>query len=357
MDGFAVRAQDTVANGAHPVTLKLVGESRAGHPAQIALGTGEAIAISTGAMVPAGADAVLRIERAQLDRGLVRVVEPVAVGQDMRGAGEDLRAGELALAAGTLLGPAELGVLASIGCRMPRCVKRPRVSLLSTGDELRPVGEPLPPGALHDSNSHVLAALLTTAGAQVVSSRHVGDDPEATGQAIEQALVGVDLAVVCGGMSVGSHDHVRPSLRGLGVQELFAGVRMRPGKPTSFGVLGATLVFGLPGNPVSALVAATLFVVPAIRKLLRIDPLRSRSHATFAADWQTDVGRADVVPCRLELTEEGWVGHPPKAQGSHRLSTIVGMNALALMPTNSGPVRKGDRVAVELLDGFVGWGG
>lgn len=368
MDGFAVRSQDTTSNGA-PATLRLVGESRAGHPATVALEAGEAIAISTGAMIPEGADAVLRVERTQLRGDVVEVLEPVAAGQDVRGVGEDLEEGDLAVAAGVTLRPAELGVLASIGCATPRCVRRPRVSLLSTGDELRLVDESLPLGALHDSNSHSLAALIAAAGGEVVSSRRVGDDPVETANALRSALHEVDVAVICGGMSVGSHDHVRPALRRLGVEERFDGVRMRPGRPTWFGVLeegrdrgGArvprrTLVFGLPGNPVSALVAATMFVVPALRRLLGSDPLRSRAHAKLATDWQTERGRADVVPCRLQLTDDGWLAHPPAAQGSHRLSTMLGVNALALLPVDSGPMRRGDRVAVELLDSGVGWGG
>lgn len=360
MDGFAVRSEDIAENGG-PATLRLVGESRAGHPATVPLRAGEAIAISTGAMIPDGADAVLRIERAHLDGDLVEVLEQVAAGEDMRGVGEDLQAGQLALGAGMTLGPAELGVLASIGCEAPRCVRRPAVSLLSTGDELRLVGEQLPRGALHDSNSHSLAASIALAGAEVISAAHVGDDPAATAEALETALSGVDVAVICGGMSVGRHDHVRPGLRLLGVDERFSGVRLRPGKPTWFGVLEGgtrrTLVFGLPGNPVSALVACTLFALPALRRLLGADPLRSRSHATLATDWQTDPGRADAVPCRLQLTDEGWVAHPPRAQGSHRLSTMVGVNALALLPTDSGPMHAGDRVPVELLNGLAGWGG
>jgi len=376
MDGFAVRAQDTVSEDG-PAALRLVGESRAGHPATVALGAGEAIAISTGAMIPDGADAVLRIERADADGDVVLAVEQVVMGEDTRGVGEDLQAGQLALPAGTALGPAELGVLASIGCATPRCVRPPRVSLLSTGDELRLVGESLARGTLYDSNAHSLAALLAIAGAEVVRRDHVGDDPAATLESLRTAVEGVDVAVICGGMSVGRHDHVRPGLRQLGVEERFSGVRMRPGRPTWFGTLEGgtleggtlegeaadglparrTLVFGLPGNPVSALVSCALLAVPALRSLLGADPLRARSHATLATDWQTDAGRADVVPCRLLLRDDGWVAHPPKAQGSHRLSTLVGVNALALLPAGSGPMRAGDRVTVEILNGWIGWGG
>lgn len=358
MDGFAVRAQDLRgASGARPIPLRLVGESRAGHPCASSLGEGEAIAISTGAMMPAGADAVLRVEDARIAGGLVEAERELLAGTDLRGAGEDLAAGQLALEAGCLLGPAEIGVLASVGCAAPLCSRRPEVSLLSTGDELSDVGQPLGPGMIYETNSHVIGALLRRAGAALRPAERVGDDPRRTRDALARALKGADVAVICGGMSVGAHDHVRSSLLELGVQERFAGVALRPGKPTWFGVLGDTIVFGLPGNPLSATIACVLFVVPALLASLGSDPLRARATATLGQDWDKQPGRAHVLPCRLQLTDAGFLAHLPKAAGSHLITSMVGCDALAILPEDSGPAGAGERVEIELLRGWVGVGG
>lgn len=352
MDGYAVRAQDLAgASPSRPVVLSLRGESRAGRPAGIALGAGEAIAISTGAMVPDGADAILRVELTSSTDDLVQALGEVPAGQDMRWPGDDLSAGEIAVSAGSVIGSAELGVLASVGCAAPLCARSPIASLLSTGDELRAPGEPLPPGGVHDSNSYALRALLQRDGAQVSRVSHVGDDPEATLRELSAALEGVDIAVICGGMSVGVHDHVRACLRSLGVQERFSGVALRPGKPTWFGVRGRTLVFGLPGNPLSAFVACVLFVLPAVRAALHADPLRRRASALLAAEMRKEPGRALALPCRLQLRDEGWLAHPPRHSGSHVLTAMLGAEALAIVPSQQGTAHAGERVAIEMLSG------
>lgn len=357
MDGFAVRSKDTTgALPSRPASLSISGESRAGHPAGIELRAGEAIAISTGAMVPEGADAILRIERASRSGDVVQALEAVPAGEDMRWPGDDLRAGEIAVGAGSVLGPVELGVLASVGCAAPLCLCAPRVSLLSTGDELRQPGESLPPGGVHDSNSHAVRALLRRAGAEVSRVAHVGDDPDATLSELAACLEGADLVVICGGMSVGAHDHVRSCLRSLGVQERFSGVALRPGKPTWFGVRGGTLVFGLPGNPLSAFVSCTLFALPAVRAAIGADPLRRRTRAVLAAEMRKQPGRALALPCRLELREDGWRAHPPRRSGSHVLTSMLGAEALAIVPSNEGTARAGEKVAVEMLREVAPWG-
>src|SRR3954462_2494093 len=258
MDGFAVRA------GPAGRELRIVGESRAGTPSDVPGGDGEAVRISTGAAVPDGADAILPVEDAE-DRGEVVVPEvEVAPGQSVREPGEDLRGGEGVLRAGTVLGPAELGVAVEAGRATLRVTRAPRVGILATGDELVAPGEPLRHGQLHNSNAVTLAALARRAGAEVTGTTEVRDDAEATRAAIERALDGTDVVLLTGGVSVGPHDHVKPALEALGVEQIFWRVALRPGKPLWFGRRGTQLVFGLPGNPVSAMVCFMLFARPAL---------------------------------------------------------------------------------------------
>jgi molybdopterin molybdotransferase len=350
MDGYAVRAADTAgADGERAARLTVVGESRAGHPAQRELGAGEAIAISTGAMVPAGADAVVRVEDTDAGGEEVGIRVEVEPGRDIRRAGEDIAPGEVVLAAGAEIGPAEAGVLVSVGRGEVACARRPRISVLTTGDELQEPGEPLRPGAIRNSNAYSVAGLIKRFGALPESVAIVPDDRATTEAALTRAL-SCDIAVVSGGVSVGPHDHVRPTLAALGAEEVFWGVALRPGKPTWFGTVGRTLVFGLPGNPVSAMVTFLLFVRPAIRAMLGAaaeDP--ARTTAILDLDYPKQPGRAHLVRCRLELREDGWHARPTKDQGSHVLTSMLGADALAIIPTPAGAVAAGERVEIELL--------
>jgi molybdopterin molybdotransferase len=349
MDGYAVRAADTAgANGG--ARLRVVDESRAGHPAQRRLAEGEAIAISTGAMVPEGADAVVRVEDTDAGSQEVEIRVEVEVGRDIRRAGEDIAAGEAVLAAGDEIGPAEAGVLVSVGRGEVACARRPRVNLLTTGDELQEPGEPLRPGAIRNSNAYSVSGLIRRSGAVLGTVEMVPDDRDATAEALARALTG-DVVVISGGVSVGPHDHVRPTLAALGAEEVFWGVALRPGKPTWFGVAPAgCLLFGLPGNPVSAMVTFLLFVRPAIRAMLGASPTQAeRATAVLDSDYPKQPGRAHVVRCRLELRDDGWHATPTKDQGSHVLTSMLGADALAIIPATSGTVRSGDRVRIELL--------
>jgi molybdopterin molybdotransferase len=363
MDGFAVRAADTAgADPRRPARLALVDESRAGHPAQRGLGAGEAIAISTGAMVPVGADAVVRVEDTD-GTDPVEIGVEVEPGRDIRRAGEDIRAGATVISAGTTIGPAELGVVVSVGRAEVECGRRPRVTVLTTGDELQEPGDPLRPGAVRNSNAHSIAALVERSGATVELLEIVPDDRAVTEAALQRALA-ADAAVISGGMSVGEHDHVRPALARLGVEQVFWGVALRPGKPTYFGVgprdtgpdgarsggSGPCQVFGLPGNPVSAMVTFELFARPAIQAMLGASPKSRRATATLDHDYPKQPGRAHLVRCRLELRDDGWHATPTGPQGSHVLTSMLGADALAIMPTASGGLAAGERVEIELLD-------
>lgn len=349
MDGFAVRAEDTLgARPEAPVPLRLVGESRAGRPATVPLGAGEGIAISTGAVVPAGADAVVRVEATQVEDGRVLVAEEVEAGRDVRDAGEDIRPGQTVIEKGTPIGPAELGVLASLGAATVACHRRPRVSVLTSGDELLEPGEAMRPGGVRNSNAYSIPALVEEAGAEAVVAPPAPDDLDATRAAIAP-LLDVDVAVLCGGVSVGEHDHVKRALAELGVEQVFWGVALKPGKPTWFGTRGDTLVFGLPGNPVSAMVTFVLLARPALAILSGGRPKAMRTTVRLARDCDKRPGRAHALRCRLELRDDGWHARPFERQGSHILTSMLGADCLALLPTASGPLRAGDRVEVELL--------
>jgi molybdopterin molybdotransferase len=345
MDGFAVLAGDDAE-------LEVIGEARAGHPAAAGVRPGTAIRISTGAMLPAGATAVVPVERTEVLDGGGRVrVEQVADGANIRRAGEDVRASATVLRRGAALGPAELGVAAAVGRAELACARRPRVALLVTGDELTDPGRPLGPGGIYSSNGYALAAQVERAGAALVSSERVPDSAEGTRAAIAAALdARPELVIVSGGVSVGPHDHVKGALAELGVEERFWGVGLRPGKPTWFGVRDATLVLGLPGNPVSAMVTFHLFARAALAALQGADPSPRRATAVAAGPIPRNAKREQAVRIRLDSAADG----PPQAsltgeQGSHMLTSLVGADGLALIPAGEGAVEAGERLEVELL--------
>jgi molybdopterin molybdotransferase len=369
MDGFALRCLDVrEARPERPIELSVVGESRAGSPASRALASGEAIAISTGAAMPAGADAVVPVEQTRRENGHVEILTAPDMQANVRFAGDDIRAGELVLGAGTALGAAELGVLASLGRAEAICGRRARLAVITTGDELVEPGRPLADGAIYNSNAYSVGALALQSGAELIGgstdqaeelgepaqlAAPVADDPEATRAAIAAALERADVLVLCGGVSVGEHDHVRGALAELGVDERFWGVALKPGKPTLFGTREQTLVFGLPGNPVSAMVTFCLFVAPAVRALSGAAEPRRRTVATLRSECPKAPGHAHAVRCRLLLGEHGWGAEPTGAQGSHVLTSMLGADALAILPAEDASVAAGTRVEVELLPGAV----
>jgi len=354
MDGYALLAADTrMASAQRPALLRLVGESQAGAPARVALGPGEAVAISTGAMIPQGADAVVRVEDTRLSGEGVEVLVAVPVANSIRRAGEDMLPGQSVLRSGTQLGPAELGALASLGSSSVRCTRRPRLSLLVTGDELLGPGAGPRPGGVRDSNSLTISSLAERCGAHVTGSARVGDDASATEGALAAGARGADVMVICGGVSVGRHDHVRPALAELGAHERFWRIALRPGKPTWFGTLGDTLIFGLPGNPVSAMVTFVLLVRPALRAMLGIDPERREMTAVLDHDYEKAPGRAEAVRCSLSAERDGWHARSTGAQGSHVLTSMLGADVLAVIPTETTLVRAGERVRIEPLRMWV----
>ena len=230
-----------------------------------------------------------------------------------------------------------------------RCGAVPRVAIVVTGDELVAPGQPLGPGQIRDSNATALAAQATRAGARVESVAHVGDDRELTIDALARAISSADVVCVSGGVSVGPHDHVKPALAAAGAREVFWGVALKPGKPTWFGTAGEALVFGLPGNPVSAMVTFHLFARPALRALAGAEPSDSHGTAVLDAPVRRSPDRDQAVRCLLRAADDGWHVEPTKAQGSHVLTSMLGAGALALVPPGDGAAQAGERVHIELL--------
>jgi molybdopterin molybdotransferase len=335
MDGFAVRAADT------PGTLTVVGQSAAGKPAQHELGAGEAIAISTGAVVPAGADAVVPVERTSGDVE----VEEVKPGENVRPRGGDARTGDVVVEAGDVLRPAQLGALAAAGVAHVRCARRPRVAVLATGTELRAPGEPLAPGEIYESNTVLLAAQLESAGAEVIVLDAVSDDEGATRAALERGLA-FDVLVTSGGVSVGPHDLVRGALSALGAEEVFWRVAVKPGKPIAFAVHGATLVFGLPGNPVSSLVGFELFVRPALLALQgALDPGPMYLPGRLGAAVRRTGQRDELVRARTRIEAGAVVLSPLTGQESHMIVRSAAASALVLVPRGDGELPEGAQVS------------
>lgn len=345
MDGYAVLAGDTGR------VLQIVGESRAGVPAGDGLRDGEAIRISTGAAVPRGATAVIPQEEITLDGDAIETNAAVADGDNIRGAGEDIRAGTIVLEAGTRLGAVELGAATAAGAATVTSARPPRVAVLCTGDELRAAGEPLGPGEIHNSNAPMLSGLARNAGARAAGAQRLADDLAATEAGISQALESSDVVIISGGVSVGPHDHVKPVLAQLGVNEVFWSVSLQPGKPTWFGTApGGQLVFGLPGNPVSAVVTFSLFAAPALAALQgnsrqrTLEPL-----AVLGVDVRRKARREQAIRVRLRRGEGRPVATPNGAQGSHILSSLLGADALAMIPAGEGTAAAGSVVALEEL--------
>jgi molybdopterin molybdotransferase len=338
MDGFAVRAADL------PGKLRIAGESAAGRPSEERLEPGSAAPISTGAVVPEGADAVVPVENVVRYGNEVEIAQAVGPGAHVRPRGGDIAAGEVVVPAGGTLTPARLAATAASGVAELACARRPRVAVLATGSELVTPGGTLGPGQIYETNGLMLAASLTPVGAEVVHEPAVADDETALREALERGLA-ADVLVTSGGVSVGEHDLVRAAERELGVEEVFWRVSIKPGKPVSFGVRGCTLVFGLPGNPVSALVGCELFVKPALRALQGLpDPLPRFEPGRLASGLRRNGERDEFVRARSRLDGDALVLEPVTGQESHMIVRSAAADALVHIPRGNGELAAGSTV-------------
>jgi molybdopterin molybdotransferase len=338
MDGYAVRAVDT------PGRLPVVARIAAGRPAESVLGAGEAMAISTGGVVPEGADAVVPIEYVVEHDNAVELAFPASAGAHVRVRGGDLRAGDEVVPAGVRLGPAQLGALAASGVPEVVCAAVPRAAVLATGTELRHPGETLGPGEVYEANGLILETQLRSAGASVERLAAVADDEDAHREALARGLEH-DVLVTSGGVSVGPHDLVRSVESQLGVDEVFWRVAVKPGKPVSFGVRERTLVFGLPGNPVSSLVGFELFVRPAVLALQGlVDPLPRFEPGTLAAALKRSPARDQLVRARRRAAEGTVELEPLTGQESHMIARAAAADALVLVPRGDAELPAGSAV-------------
>ena len=358
MDGYAVRAADTVgASEADPVTLRVVGELPAGRAPTVAVGAHEAIRIMTGAPIPEGADSIVMVEHtARVGDGSVEVRCAAAFGDHVRHAAGDIAPGAVVFSAGTVVHPAHVGVLASLGLDEVEAVPRARVAVLSTGDELVERG-PLGPGQIRDSNRPMLRALVEEAGAVVVDLGMARDDEATIVAAITTAVDSCDALVTSGAVSVGDYDFVKSAIEAVandrpGSDFVWAQVAIKPAKPLAFGRLGRVPVFGLPGNPVSSHVSFELFARPALRLMMgHTEPGRPRVQARAA---HTFGRRADgrLYIDRVVLTraaDGGFLARRSGVQASNVLSGMAGANGLAFVPDGDG-IAEGDEITVLVLD-------
>ncbi|MBB1255919.1 molybdotransferase-like divisome protein Glp [Streptomyces alkaliterrae] len=380
MDGYAVRTADVAgASEEFPAVLTVVGDVAAGSGELPEVGPGQAARIMTGAPLPPGAQAVVPVEWTDGGKGAgpaaamaaastdpsgaageVRVHRAAAEGRHVRRAGSDAAAGELALAAGTVLGPPQIGLLAAIGRGSVRVRPRPRVVVLSTGSELVPPGEKLGPGQIHDSNSFVLTAAARDAGALAYRASAVADDADSLRDAVEEQLVRADVLVTSGGVSVGAYDVVKEALGerldadGGAVE--FRRLAMQPGKPQGFGLVGPDRVplLALPGNPVSSYVSFELFVRPVIRTLMGLPSVhRPKVRARLAAEapLTSPDGKRQFLRGRYEPSEGGGTGgvRPVGGAGSHLVAALAQADALIVVPESVTEVAPGEELEVLLL--------
>jgi molybdopterin molybdotransferase len=339
MDGFAVRAADL------PGTLRLVGESAAGSPFGGRLEPGSAVVISTGAVVPEGADAVAPIEIVVQGENRVEISQAAQPGAHVRPRGGDIAVGEVVVQAGVRLSPGRLAAVAASGIAEVSCARRPRVAVLATGSELVDPGGTLRPGQIYETNGLMLSSALAAAGAEVGVEPPVADDEQLLREALERGLA-ADVLVTSGGVSVGEHDLVRAAEQELGVEEVFWRVSIKPGKPVSFGVRGDTLVFGLPGNPVSALVGCELFVKPALRALQGLaDPLPRFEPGRLAGDLRRNAERDEFVRARSRVDGDAVVLEPVTGQESHMIVRSAVADALVHVPRGNGELASGSTVS------------
>lgn len=354
VDGYALRAEDLPRAG--QATLRCIGTALAGRPLEAPIGRGECARVMTGAPLPPGADTVIMQEHAERSGERVTIGARHRPGENVRAAGEDLARGEIALATGRRLQPADLGLLASIGRAEAGVYRRPRVAFFSTGDELRSIGEPLGPGLIYDSNRYTLWGMLTRLGVEAIDLGVVRDTREAVRGALRAAAASADAVLTSGGVSVGEADCVKEALAALG-RVGFWQVAMKPGRPLAFGRIGDAAFFGLPGNPVAVMVSFYQFVEPALRRIAgerEIDWERTGFRVPCASRLKKRTGRTEFQRGVLEPAADGTLtvratGH----QGSGVLRSMSVANCFIVLPPDSADVEPGALVEVQPFHGIV----
>jgi molybdopterin molybdotransferase len=349
MDGFAVRAVDC----AGPVRLPVLGEIPAGRASAPALESAAAYRIMTGAPMPTGADTVVPVEEAKAGEGWVELNVPMRPGAHVRLAGEDIPAGGLVVPAGRVLRPAEIGVLAAIGQDQVPVRPRLKVAVITTGNELVDAGERPGPGQIRDANIHSLAAQVRAAGAVPVCFPRVPDRREAVAEALGHALAGAEVVLTNGGISVGDFDYIKAVLEEMGAEQVFWRVAQKPGGPLGLWRLRGRLVFGIPGNPVAAMLMVEEFVRPALRKMMGFSNLhRPERTGILAAPWRRHSADGKLILLRVRTRARGQdlLAELTGPQGSGLLSSMMAADALALIPPDTLAIPAGGEVLLHLID-------
>lgn len=351
MDGYAVRASNLAEI---PATLTVIEDIQAGAMPTMAVLAGQCARIMTGAPIPKGADTVIRVEDTQtLGDGMVQINRSAMPGTDIRQRSENLRCGEVVLNAGMGITPGVLGILAMVKRAEVLVQRRPRVAILSSGDELEGLEEPFDPHKIPDANSYTLLAQVQALGMEPTLLGIARDDPLELSQYLMRGLE-FDVLLVSGGTSVGVYDFVRPTIEALGIQMHFWRVAIRPGHPIAFGTTPTTHVFCLPGNPVSSMVCFEQFVVPALRSMMGCRRVYRRTiPARLAHDVKHRPGRTELIRVVLSRDQHGYAAEATGSQGSGVLLSMALADGLLIVPSESNGLTAGEEVAVQLLEGTL----
>jgi molybdopterin molybdotransferase len=351
MDGYGVKVKDVEsASNEKPVALKVAGVVRAGQVYGKALEYGTALKIFTGAMVPEGVEAVLMRERSSETNGEVLIKSSVSAGENIRRRGEELRSGDAALSPGPLITPPVIGFLAGLGYAEVCVYRKPKVAVIVTGDELIEPQEPLQKGKIRDANTYAIQAVLQEIGVDIAARKRVPDDPKKLLEVVDECLQSADVLIVSGGVSVGDFDFVKEVFGNAGIEEVFWKVAVKPGKPIFFGTSGEKLIFGLPGNPASALVTFYLFVRPALLSMMgreKIHPMNLP--ALMRSEIKKKIGRTEFLRARLQNQNGEVYAELHNGQHSHMLSSFANADCLVVFPKEQTFVAKDGNVKIQLL--------
>lgn len=352
MDGYALLSKDSKPRDGQPPRLRVIGEIAAGYVAERAVEEGTAMRIMTGAPLPPGADTVIQVELTRSDgpdSEWVEILEEVPPGNNIRPAGEDTRQGQVVLTRGIQVRAWEIGILATLGCASVPVIRRPRVAILSTGDELVDINEPLRPGKIRNSNSYLLEAAARQVGAEAHRLGVARDTIESLREKFSEAMT-YDLILTSGGVSVGEFDLVKKIMQEQG-EINFWRINMRPGKPVAFGHIGTVPLLGLPGNPVSSAITFELFGRPVIRKMMGHTRLHKPQVEAIVEDGVQDRAmRRHYVRAHIERRNGQFIAHTTGNQGSHITTSLINANALVIVPEGGMEVHPGDRAMAIMLD-------
>ena len=355
VDGYAVQAADlTAASRENPVRLEKLGYISAGDSGKDPLGSGQCVQIATGAPLPAGADTIVMKEDIKLEESLVCFFQSIPKTENVRYQGEDIPEGRTVIPVGTVIGPAQMAVLATFGFSRVPVRRVPKISIVSTGSELVDVDENPQSGQIRESNRYMLAGMVKQESCELVKMTMVPDIPKILKHEFEDALQ-ADVVLISGGMSVGERDYAKPILKEMGVEEIFWKIKFKPGKPLFFGKRGKTLVFGLPGNPASSYVLFEEFVRPAMRQLmgrriLEADMVKARLDESISKTYK----RLHFMRGQLLQQNGEYRVRPLNFQGSHSIGSLVESNALIRVEANSPVLPKGCQVSVRPLLNEIG---